>query len=139
MQLAAAGVAGRCSSPAGNKPERLHLAYLRRLLGVRQGTPNAVVLAEAGERPLWQRWLLRAVKLWSLGVAAEQNSLLPQAVKASAALAAAPGQRNPAAVPWAQQLAAALAATGVQLDLQHPQQISKAAVQNACRQRQLQQ
>ena len=63
MQLAAAGAAGRCSSPAGSKPERLHLAYLRRLLGVRQGTPHAVVLAEAGERPLWQRWLLRAVKL----------------------------------------------------------------------------
>ena len=139
MQLAAAGAAGQSSSPAGSKPERLHLSYLRRLLGVRQGTPNAVVLAEAGERPLWQRWLLRAVKLWNLAVAADQSSLLRQAVEASAALAAAPGHRNPAAQPWAQQLAAALAAAGVQLDLQQPQQISKAAVQNACRQRQLEQ
>jgi hypothetical protein len=39
-------------------------------------TPTAVVLAEAGERPLWQRWLLRAVKLWNLAVTAEQSSLL---------------------------------------------------------------
>jgi hypothetical protein len=98
-----------------------------------------VVLAEVGERPLWQRWLLRAVKLWNMAVAADQSSLLRQAVEASAALAAAPGHRNPAAQPWAQQLEAALAAAGVQLDLQQPQQISKAAVQNACRQRQLEQ
>jgi hypothetical protein len=41
-------------------------------------TPIAVVLAVAGERPLWQRWLLRAVKLWNLALTAEQSSLLWQ-------------------------------------------------------------
>ncbi|KAI3425358.1 hypothetical protein D9Q98_009122 [Chlorella vulgaris] len=63
MQLAAASAAGKTSSTAGSKAERLNLANLRRELGERQGTPTAVVLAEAGERPLWQPWLLRAVKL----------------------------------------------------------------------------
>jgi hypothetical protein len=76
MQLAAPRAAGKTSSTAGSKAERLHLAHLRRLLRVRHGTPTAVVLAEAGERPLRQRWLLCAVKLWNLAVAAEHSSLL---------------------------------------------------------------
>ncbi|KAI3432470.1 hypothetical protein D9Q98_004019 [Chlorella vulgaris] len=126
MQLAAASATGKTSSTAGSKAERLHLAHLRRLLGVRQGTPTAVVLAKAGERPLRQRWLLRAVKLWNLAVTAEQSSLLWQAMTASVALAVAPSHRIPARLPWAQQLAAALAAMGVQLDLcSQPQIICK--------------
>ncbi|KAL4855391.1 hypothetical protein ACK3TF_004121 [Chlorella vulgaris] len=51
---------------------------------------------------------------------------------ASVALAVAPGHRIPAGQPWAQQLAAALAAMGVQLDLHQPQPVCKAAVQSAC-------
>ncbi|KAL4857864.1 hypothetical protein ACK3TF_001848 [Chlorella vulgaris] len=96
MQLAAASAAGKTSSTAGSKAERLHLAHLWRLLGVRQGTPTVVVLAEAGERPLWQRWLLRAAELWNLAVTAEQSSVLWQAMTASVALAVAPGHRIPA-------------------------------------------
>jgi hypothetical protein len=98
-----------------------------------------VVLAEAGERPLWQRWVLRAVKLWNLAVTAEQSSLLWQAMTASVALAVAPGHRIPARQPWAQQLAAALAAMGVRLDLHQPQPVCKAAVQSACNAWQLKQ
>lgn len=45
--------------------ERLHLGFLKHLLGVRQGTPNAVVLAETDERPLWSRWLRWAARLWN--------------------------------------------------------------------------
>jgi hypothetical protein len=71
----------KISSTAGSKADQLHLATLRRLLGVQQGKPIAGVLAEAGERYLlWQRWLLRAVKLWNLAVTAEQSSLLWQAI-----------------------------------------------------------
>ncbi|KAL4854744.1 RuBisCO large subunit-binding protein subunit alpha [Chlorella vulgaris] len=44
------------------------------------------------------------------------------------ALAVAPGHRIPARQPWAQQLAAALAATGVQQDLHQPQPICKEAL-----------
>ncbi|KAI3432723.1 hypothetical protein D9Q98_004265 [Chlorella vulgaris] len=120
MQLAAASAAGKTSSTAGSKAERLHLAHLRRLLGARQGTPTIMVLAEAGERPLRQRWLLLAVKL--------RNFTVQQSI----ALAVAPGRRIPARQPWAQQLAAALAAMGVHLDLHQPQPVCQSAKQQ-CR------
>ena len=86
MQLAAKAAASGGST--GCAAERLHMSFLRCLLGVRQGTPNAVVLAETGERPLWVRWLLRATRLWNRALAAEDDCLLRQAVTASAALAA---------------------------------------------------
>ena len=138
MQLAAkAAAAGggstRCAA------EKLHLGYLRQLLGVRQSTPNAVVLAETGVRPLWARWLLRTTRLWKRALAAPEDSLLRQAVMTSAALATAPGSRTSARQPWAQQLAAALIAAGVELDLSKPQPISREAVRNCCAQQQLEQ
>ena len=132
---AAGGGSTRCAA------EKLHLGYLRQLLGVRQRTPNcnAVVLAETGERPLWTRWLLRATRLWSRALAAPEDSLLRQAVMTNAALATAPDSRTPARQPWAQQLAAALIAAGMELDLSNPQPISWAAVRSCCAQRQLEQ
>ena len=102
--VAARSPAGSASSAA----EKLHLSYLRRLLGVRQSTPNAVVLAETGERPLWLRWLQRAAGMWNRALAAPPGSLLGQALSASITLAKAPGSRTPARQPWAQQLAAGL-------------------------------
>ncbi|KAI3428416.1 hypothetical protein D9Q98_007243 [Chlorella vulgaris] len=101
MQLATASAAGKTSSTAGSKAERLHLAHLRCLLGVRQGTSTAEVLAEAGERPLWQLDAACSQAVES-GVTAEQSRLLRQAVTASAALAVAPGHRISARQPWAQ-------------------------------------
>ncbi len=109
------------------------------MLGVRQGTPNAVVLAETGQRPLWAQWLLQAARLWNCALAAPPDSLLRQAVLASTAMAAEPGSRSPAHQPWAQQLASALAAVGVELDLSNPQPVSRAAVRAGCQQRQLEQ
>ena len=41
--------------------------------------------------------------------------------------------------PWAQPLATALAAIGVQLDVSSPQPVSRAAVRAGCQQRQLEQ
>ena len=96
-----------------------------------------MVLAETGERPLWARWLLRAARLWNQALAAREGSLLRQALAASTALAAATGGRQPARQPWAQQLAAGLAAAGLQLDLANPQPVSLAAVRSGCWQRQL--
>jgi hypothetical protein len=69
VQLVAAAVAGStqggmCGS--GSAAEPLHMGYhrrLRRILGVRQATPNGAVLLEAGERPLWARWLQGAGRL----------------------------------------------------------------------------
>jgi hypothetical protein len=50
MQLAADNAAGKTSSTAGSKAERLHLAHLRRLVGVRQGTPLWCWLRQASGR-----------------------------------------------------------------------------------------
>jgi hypothetical protein len=134
-QLAAKAAASNGST--GSAPEVLHLSFLRQLLGVRQGTPNAVVLAETGERPLWHRWLVRATKLWNRACSQPHSSLLRQAVVASAALAAAPGSRPLARQSWAEQLATGLAAAGVQLNLANPQPVSHAAVRAGVQQRQL--
>jgi hypothetical protein len=136
VQLAAKAAAGIGST--GCEAERLHLSFLRQLLGVRQGTPSAVVLAETGEQPLWARWVLRAVRLWNKALAVEEGSLLRQAAFASVGLAAAEGSRQAARQPWAQQLAAAMAAVGMQLDLANPRPVSVAAVRSSCQQRQLQ-
>ena len=35
---------------------RVHLSFLRHLLGVRQSTPTLVLLAETAQRPLAARW-----------------------------------------------------------------------------------
>ena len=136
IQLAAKAAAGNGNT--GCAAEKLHLSFLRNLLGVRQGTPSGVVLAETGERALWARWLVRTARLWNKGLAAGQQSLFRQAVAASAAMACTPGARQPSRQPWAQQVAAGMAAIGVQLDLAHPRPICIAAVRSGCQQRQLQ-
>ena len=82
-QLAARAASGNGSS--GCAAYLLHLSFLHHMLGVRQVTPDAVMLAETGERPLWAGWLLRAARLWHREMAAPPDSLLRQALLASAA------------------------------------------------------
>ena len=125
VQLVAAAAAGSprggtCGS--GSAAEALHLGHLRRLLGVRQATPNGAVLLETGERPLWVRWLVRAGRLWNRLTAEPPGSLLERAFAASRQLAAgAPADLQPGRRPWAAHLADALAAVGMPVDLEHPQ------------------
>lgn len=102
--VAARSAAGSAVSVA----EKLHFSHLRRLLGVWQGTPNAV-LAETLER---LRWLQLAARLWNRSLAAPPVSLLSQALHASITLATDPGSRSAACQPWAQQLATGMAAVG---------------------------
>ena len=64
---------------------------------------------------------------------------LQQAVEARPAQAAEPGSRGPARQPWAQQLAAGLAAVGIELHLANPLPVSWAAVHSGCQQHQLEQ
>jgi hypothetical protein len=97
----------------------MHLGHLRRQLGVRQSTPNAAVLLEAGERPLWVRWLVRAGRLWNRLTAEPAGSLLRRAFEASLQLAA-PAGGQPGRQSWAGQVAAALVAIGMPADLQAP-------------------
>ena len=128
VQLVAAAAAGStrggmCGS--GSAAEALHLGYLRRLLGVRQATPNGAVLLEAGERPLWVRWLQRAGRLWNRLTAAPQGSLLHAAFAVSRQLAATTPENLPLARrSWAAQLATALSGVGLPVDLQQPRPLS---------------
>jgi hypothetical protein len=65
-----------CSS----KPRLQEQQHSRQQGGPAPGPPSvhaaarhtALVLAEARERPLWQRWRLRAVKLWNLALTARK-------------------------------------------------------------------
>jgi hypothetical protein len=125
IQLAAAAAGG--SGSTGCRAQRLHLAFLRMQLGVSQATPVPVVLAEAGERPLWMRWLQRSVRLLGRCLEAAEGSVLRRALKASCLVAATGGQRS-----WAAQLQAAMGAVGLQLDLQQPEAVGKAALRDAC-------
>ena len=86
VQLAAKAACCHRGS-AGSAAEKLQLSYLRHLLGVRQSTPNAALLAETGERPLWQCWLRRAAKLWNKTLEERPGSLLQQALLSSVQLA----------------------------------------------------
>ncbi len=91
VQVVAAATAGStgdgtCSSGSG--AETLHLGFLRRLLRVRQATPNGAVMLETGEQPLWVRWIRRAVRLWNRLAAEPAGSLLRRAFEASLQLAA---------------------------------------------------
>jgi hypothetical protein len=94
---------------------------LRRLLGVQQAMPNGAVLLEAGERPLWARWLQRAGRLWNRLTAAPPGSLLHAAFGFSRQLAAtAPATLPLARQSWAAQLPAALQGIGMPVDLARP-------------------
>jgi hypothetical protein len=125
LQLAAAAAADKGNTSCA--AQRLHLAFFRMQLGVSQATPAAVVLAEAGERPLWMRWLQRGAKLLNRCLQAAEGSLLQQAVAASCSLAAAGAQRC-----WAAQLHAGMTAVGLQLDLQRPEPVGRAPLRDAC-------
>ena len=128
VQLVAVATAGNtrggaCSSGSG--AETLHLGFLRRLLGVRQATPNGAVLLETGEQPLWVRWIRRAARLWNRLVAEPAGSLLRRAFETSLQLAAdAPPGLRLAEQSWAGQLAVALGHIGMPVDLQNPRQLS---------------
>lgn len=134
MQLAAKAAA----SPTGtahSKAEQLQVRYLRQLLGVRTSTPAAVVLVEAGEQPLWLRWLRRAAKLWNSMLEAPPDSLLRRTLVAScqlAALAATPARQS-----WAAQFAAAMASVGQPVSLLEPAPVSLPQLLEAGQERQL--
>ena len=134
VQLAAKAACCHRGS-AGSAAEKLQLSYLRHLLGVRQSTPNAALLAETGERPLWQRWLRRAAKLWNKTLEERPGSLLQQALLSSVQLA--DGAHPLAQQSWAAQLAAGLAAVGMQLDLQQPAPVDLGELGEAEQRRQL--
>ena len=127
-QLAAKAAASNTSS-GSSKAEALHMRFLRQQLGVRQSTPNAVVLTEVGELPLWLRWLKRAARLWNRLLAQPPGSLMRRALHASTTLALEAPAQQLARQSWAGQLATAMEAIGMPLDLQQPAAIGRKALQ----------
>jgi len=109
-----------CENPCTTPAEKLHLAFLRGVLGVRQGTASRVVLAECGRLPLALRWTKRLTKFYNGLVKAPAGSLLARALAASSALAASPTPNQLARQSWMAQWASALQQWGVQLDAAHP-------------------
>ena len=128
-QLAARAAASNCCS-SGSKAEALYMRFLRQQLGVRQSTPNAVVLAELGESPLWLRWLKRAARLWNRLLAQPPGSLMRRALEASITLALEAPAAQLAQQSWAGQLAAAMGTIGMPLDLQRPAAIGRRLLQS---------
>ena len=68
------GAAGASSSPSA--AEMQHHRFLRRLLGLPARTPIPVLLAEAGEMPLYVRWLMSAARFWNSLFEAAEGSLM---------------------------------------------------------------
>lgn len=121
-----------------SEAEKLHISCLRRLLGLPQRTPNATVLAEAGEPPLHVTWLGRAARFWSSLLRAPEDSLLSTIMAASVQLAAEHGDAPAAQLPWAAQLQQALREVGVEFDPAERMPLQQAAIERAALQHHLQ-
>lgn len=121
-QLIAAG--SQCAAT------RVQTAFLRHLLGVRQSTPSLVLLAETGQRPLMARWAAQLGRFWNTVLAADETTLVMRALRDSCALAGEAGAAALPQQPWAGQVAAALHAYGVDVDLHRPQPVTVACITN---------
>ena len=133
-QLAAQAASG--NGNIGCAAERLHLSFLGHMLGVRQGTPNAVVLAETGQQPLWARWLLRAARLWNKALAAPRQSVAAGSA-AQHSIGSGAWQQEPGTATLGATAGGGVGGNWVQLDLADPQLVSRAAVRAVCQERRL--
>jgi hypothetical protein len=134
--LAAAAAARPVIGGGGTAPseaELQHLRHLRRLLGLPQRTPTAVLLAEAGQPPLHVQWLVAAARLWNDLISWPEDSLIGRALRASVQLAAeggsASGSRSQQ--PWAAQLAQAMQLVDVHFDPHSYEQLQQDGVRQA--------
>jgi hypothetical protein len=90
--------------------ERVHRSFLRRLIGVREATPSAVVLAELGRYPLMVLATVQVCKYWNRLLAMGNGRLVRMAFLESVRLAALP-TRHAIRASWAAQVASLLAVT----------------------------
>ena len=82
-----------------------YMKFLRKVLGVRQGTPYAVLLTELGLKPLWCHWHDLISRYWHRVGGLSDDRLVKQAALCSLKLAA---QRTlnapPKKLPWVAQV-----------------------------------
>lgn len=121
-----------------NPCDSIHLSFLRRILGVRAGTPSVVVLAELGRFPLTVFWGKLMARFWSRLACMEDSRLTKKAFHLSLQLAARVPASWPAAHrPWAAQAVQLLGALGLPVNLQAPSTIHDAQVEKAMMSRQV--
>ena len=100
----------------------VHRDFLRRLLGVRSGTPNMAVLAEVGRYPLQVFAAQMLLRYWNRLVGMDADRLTKRAFVVSAALAGRTARRS-RHMPWAGQAAAAIESLGLPCDLTAPSRV----------------
>ena len=121
-----------------NPCENVHRAFLRRTLGVRQSTPNEVVLAEMGRFSLSVKWAKLTARFWTRLVGMDDDRLLKQAFLLSLDLAGRVQASLPAAHrPWAAQVVDLFQSLGMTINTELPPEVSDTEVMEAMQARQL--
>ena len=109
-----------------HKVEYVELAFLRRLLGLRTGTPSFAVRAELGRYPLLvtaANFLKLVCGYWNRLVRLDGDRLAKQAFLRNLELSGQPLGPRDAGAPWARQLHSFLAANHTACDLVHPAEV----------------
>lgn len=97
----------------GGACEAVHLAFLRRQLGVRDSTPSLTVLAETGRMPLAVRWAVQITRFLTRLQDMPDSRLAKQALMDSVALAAAGGSAGRGKRCWAAEVGSLLSMLGM--------------------------
>ena len=105
----------------------VHRDFLRRLLGVRTGTPSMAVLAETGRYPLVVTAAKQLCTFWNRLVRMEEGRLVKLAFMQSAALGSCT-RANSTHKSWAGQVATFFHLLGLPCDLSAPCTVDVAAV-----------
>ena len=105
----------------------VHRAFLRRLLGVRTGTPNMSVLAEVGRYPMVVFAAKVLCRFWNRLVEMDNGRLVKQAFLQSTVLGPLTDSRS-THKSWAGQVASFFVALNLPCDLMAPQTVNVAAV-----------
>ena len=94
-----------CLASAVNNPvERVFRRFLRRVLGLRAGTPTAVLLAEAGQYPLSVDILVGLARAWNRYVSMPEERLARQVFDHNLTLMGANITSNKLRAPWSSQM-----------------------------------
>jgi hypothetical protein len=84
--------------------EKVFRRFLRRVLGLRAGTPVEVMLAEVGQYPLRVNTLTNLARFWNRFVAMDDGRLAKQAFLHNVGLTAGAPAHNQLRSPWASQM-----------------------------------
>ena len=98
-----------CLASSKNSPlELVFRRFLRRVLGLRTGTPTGVLLAEAGQYPLRVDILARLADTWNRFIRMSAARLAKDAFDANVGLLDAAPSANLGSAPWSSQMVSCL-------------------------------